>query len=73
MRRTVDVFVKDRLRGSYPVVIEGAVDPSDDDFIDCVRTRLDRGAYSADDVKAARFVVREASSGFANGKAIRQG
>jgi hypothetical protein len=70
MRRIVDVFVKDRLRGSYPVVIEAPTDPSDDDFIDCVRTRLDRGAYSADDVKAARFVIREASGGFTEGRTI---
>jgi hypothetical protein len=63
VRRIVDVFVRDGLRASYPVVIEGGIDPSDGEFIDCVRTRLGRGAYSADDIKVAKFVVREAAGG----------
>jgi hypothetical protein len=63
VRRIVDVFVRDGLRGSYPVVIDGGIDLPEGEFIDCVRTRLDRGAYSADDVKVAKFVVRKAVGG----------
>ena len=63
MRRIVDVFVRDTLRGSYPVVLEtGGPAPSENEFANYVREALDRGAYSAADVKAARFVVREAGT-----------
>ena len=58
--KIVDVFVKDTLKGSYPVVIECQGRPAEDDFIDQVRNGMDRGFYSADDVKVAKFVVREA-------------
>ena len=58
--RIVDVFVKDTLKGSYPVVIECQGRPAEDEFVDQVRNGMDRGFYSADDIKAAKFVVREA-------------
>ena len=60
VRKIVDVFVKDTLKGSYPVVVECQGRPAEDEFIDQVRNGMDRGFYSADDVKVARFVVREA-------------
>ncbi len=64
MRRIVDVFIRDRLMASYPVVIEGkGVVPSKKDFIDCVRDRMDRSVYSADDFKIVKFVVRKARGG----------
>ena len=51
------------LNGSYPVTIEGEIDPPESDFVDCFRTRLDRGAYSTDDINVARFAVRKAIGG----------
>ena len=58
--RIVDVFVRDTLKGSYPVVVECQGRPAEDEFVDQVRNGMDRGFYSADDVKVAKFVVREA-------------
>jgi hypothetical protein len=58
--RIVDVFVRETLKGSYPVVIECQGRPADDEFVDQVRNGMDRGFYSADDIKVAKFVVREA-------------
>jgi hypothetical protein len=60
VRRIVDVFVRDTLKGSYPVVIECQGRPSEVDFIDHVRSGMDRGYYSAEDVRVAKFVIREA-------------
>ena len=58
--KIVDVFVRDTLKGSYPVVVECQGRPAEDEFVDQVRNGMDRGFYSADDVKVAKFVVREA-------------
>jgi hypothetical protein len=60
VRKIVDVFVRDTLKGSYPVVIERQGRPGEDEFVEQVRRGLDRGFYSADDIEVARFVVREA-------------
>ena len=60
MRKIVDVFVRDTLKGSYPVVIDCRDRPGEDEFVDQVRSGLDRGFYSTDDIEVARFVVREA-------------
>src|SRR5262245_13201421 len=57
--KIVDVFVKDTLKGSYPVVIECQGRPAESEFVDQVRNGMDRGFYSADDIKVAKFVVRE--------------
>lgn len=59
VRKIVDVFIRDTLKGSYPVVIECQDRPGEDEFVDQVRSGLDRGFYSADDIEVARFVVRE--------------
>jgi len=58
--KIVDVFVRDTLKGSYPVLIECQNAPAEDEFVDQVRNGMDRGFYSADDIKVAKFVVREA-------------
>jgi len=58
--KIVDVFVRDTLKGSYPVAIECQGRPAEGEFVDQVRNGMDRGFYSADDIKAAKFVVREA-------------
>ena len=60
VRKIVDVFVRDTLKGSYPVVLESHGFPTEVDFIDQVRNGMDRGYYSAEDVKVAKFVIREA-------------
>ena len=60
VRKIVDVFVRDTLKGSYPVVVECQGRPAEDEFVDQVRNGMDRGFYSADDIKVAKFVVREA-------------
>jgi hypothetical protein len=60
VRKIVDVFVRDTLKGSYPVIVECQGRPAEDEFIDQVRNGMDRGFYSADDIKVAKFVVREA-------------
>jgi hypothetical protein len=59
VKKIVDVFVGETLKGSYPVVIECQGRPAEDEFIDQVRNGMDRGFYSADDVKVAKFVIRE--------------
>jgi hypothetical protein len=59
--KIVDVFVRDTLKGSYPVEVECQGRPAEDEFVDQVRNGMDRGFYSADDIKVAKFVVREAS------------
>lgn len=58
--KIVDVFVRDTLKGSYPVLIECQNASAEDEFVDQVRNGMDRGFYSADDIKVAKFVVREA-------------
>jgi hypothetical protein len=63
MMKIVDVFVRDTLKGSYPVVIECQGRPAEDEFVRQVRGSMDRGFYSADDIKVAKFVVRESEDG----------
>jgi hypothetical protein len=62
VRKIVDVFVGDTLKGSYPVIIECQGRPAEDEFVDQVRNGMDRGFYSADDIKVAKFVIREAGA-----------
>ena len=56
MRKTVDVFLGDRLVASYPVVLE-TNNPTDQDFIEHIR-RYMRRHYSKEDIAAARIAVR---------------
>jgi hypothetical protein len=57
VRKTVDVFLKDKLVASYPVVVEAMDGPTDDDFIARVKEQM-QGHYSSDDIRSARFLVR---------------
>ena len=57
MRKTVDVYVKDHLVASYPIVAEAVDRPTDDDFIECTKQQM-RRYYRSEDIQAARFVVR---------------
>ena len=59
VKKIVDVFVEDILKGSYPVVLECQGHPAENEFVERVRNGMDRGFYSADDIKVAKFVVRE--------------
>lgn len=54
VRKTVDVFLKDKLVASYLVVVEVIDRPTDDDFI----AEQMQGHYSSDDIQSARFLVR---------------
>jgi hypothetical protein len=51
VRKTVDVFLEDRLVAAYPVVLE-VLNPTDKDFIDHIRRRM-RRHYSKEDIAAA--------------------
>jgi hypothetical protein len=57
MRKTVDVFLRDQLVASYPVVVEPTDWPTDDDFIERVKEVM-RSYYSTDDIQTARFLIR---------------
>ena len=57
MRKTVDVFLKDKLVASYPVVLEAVDGPTDDAFIARVKEQM-QNHYSSDDIQSARFLVR---------------
>jgi hypothetical protein len=56
MRKTVDVYLNDRLISSYPVVAEAIDRPTDDEFIERIKQQM-RRYYRSEDIKAARFVV----------------
>jgi hypothetical protein len=57
MRKTVDVYVKDHLVASYPIVAEAVDRPTDDYFIEYTKQQM-RRYYRSEDIQAARFVVR---------------
>jgi hypothetical protein len=57
MRKTVDVYVRDRLVASYPIVVKALDRPTDDDFIEGIKQQM-RRYYCSEDIRAARFVVR---------------
>jgi hypothetical protein len=57
MRTTVDVYVRDRLVASYPIVAKSVDRPTDDDFIESAKQQM-RRYYTSEDIQAARFVVR---------------
>jgi hypothetical protein len=59
MKKIVEVFVEDTRRAAYPVVLQELDRPSDDEFIEYIRKQMRRGPYSADEIKAAKFIVRE--------------
>jgi hypothetical protein len=57
MSKTVDVYVKDRLVASYPLVAKDIDRPTDDDFIERTKQQM-RLYYRSEDIEAAKFVVR---------------
>jgi hypothetical protein len=60
IRKHVDVFVRDVLVASYPIVLsEGSPVTSDQEFIDVAIAQM-RQNGTDEDVAAARFVVRTA-------------
>ena len=48
VRKTVDVFLKDKLVASYPVVVDAIDRPTDDDFIARVKEQMQSYYRSAD-------------------------
>ena len=62
MRKTVDVYLKDCLVASYPVVAKAVDRPTDDDFVERIKQQM-RRYHRSEDIEAARFVVRGAQSG----------
>jgi hypothetical protein len=57
VRKTVDVFLQDKLVASYPVIVEGIDRPTDDDFIARVKKQME-SHYSSEDIQSARFLIR---------------
>jgi len=52
--------VKDVRRAAYPVVLSKFDRPGDAEFIEQVVKRMRLGAYSAEETRVAKFLVREA-------------
>jgi hypothetical protein len=52
--------VKDVRRAAYPVVLSAFDRPADAEFIEQVVKRMRLGAYSAEETRIAKFLVREA-------------
>jgi hypothetical protein len=59
MRKIVEVFVNDSRRAAYPVVLQELDRPSDEEFIKHIRKQMLGGPYTAQEIKAAKFLVRE--------------
>jgi hypothetical protein len=57
MRKTVDVYLKDRLIASYPVVAKAVDRPTDDEFVERIKQQM-RSYHRSEDIQVARFVVR---------------
>lgn len=57
-QKIVDVFLRDRLVASYPVVVALDRRIIDEDFVDQVKERMRGGSFSSDEVESARFMVR---------------
>jgi hypothetical protein len=62
VRKIVEVFVNDRRRAAYPVVLQALDRPSDEEFVEQVRRQMRVGPYTALEVQAARFIVRDTVS-----------
>lgn len=55
-RRIVDVFIRDRLLASYPVVLELNEPITDEEYVEAIRQRL-RDSKTPD-LEHAKFVIR---------------
>jgi len=62
MKKVLEDFVRDKLIAAYPVLSEvlRSLSPNDGAFIELVKERIKYLAYSAVDIKAAKFLVRSA-------------
>jgi hypothetical protein len=59
VRKIVDVFVRDKLVASYPVVVTSLDEPlSDQHLIERVKEQMRTGNYTPEDIAVARFTVR---------------
>lgn len=59
MRKIVDVFVRDMLVASYPVIVASLEEPlSDPHSIERVKEQMRTGNYASEDNAVARFTVR---------------
>ena len=57
--KVVDVFLKDRLVASYPIVLDRLnVAMSEQDFIQLTRNSMREDGYPAEDIADAKFSVR---------------
>ncbi len=59
--KIVDVFVRDRIIASYPVIAEGSAGPTPDDqhFIELAKAQMKgAGSYSDEDLAVAKYMVR---------------
>ena len=57
--KVVDVFLRDRLVASYPVILDGLdVAISEQDFIELARDCMGENGYPAEDISDAKFSVR---------------
>ena len=57
--KVVDVFLKDGLVASYPVVVDRLdVAISEQDFIELARSAMLEDGYAAEDIAEAKFSVR---------------
>jgi hypothetical protein len=59
MRKIVDVYIFDKLRASYPVLLSRLEEPSDEDFVEHVREQMRLGSYAEHEIASARFIVRD--------------
>jgi nicotinamide riboside kinase len=57
VKKTVDLFIRDRLIASYPVVVTVVERPTDEDYVDQGKRHMQRH-HSRSDIQAAKFVVR---------------
>ena len=59
MKRIVDVFIRDKLVASYPVIVTSPEEPlSDQHFIERIKEQMRGGSYAPEDIALARFTVR---------------
>ena len=59
MRKIVDVFVRDKLVATYPVIVTMPEEPlSDQHFVERVKEQMRAGNYAPEDIAIARFTVR---------------
>jgi hypothetical protein len=57
--KVVDVFLKDRLVASYPVVLDMVnAATSEQDFIELAKDSMREDGYTAEDIAEAKFSVR---------------